>query len=65
MPSLNVTFSDEELERVRSAAQRRGQALKPYAHDAILAVADDRNARVTEAFRFVTERSTELNKRLA
>jgi hypothetical protein len=37
MPSLNVTFSDEEMERVRSAAQRRGQALKPYAHDAILA----------------------------
>jgi len=65
MPSLNVTFSDEEMERVRSAAKHRGQALKPYAHDAILAVADDRSARVTEAFRFVTERSTELNKRLA
>jgi hypothetical protein len=65
MPSLNVTFSDDEMERVRAAARDGGQALKPYAHDAILAAADNRARRVAEAFQFVTERSTELNQRLA
>lgn len=65
MPALNVQFTDEELARVRAAASRSGSALKPFAHDAILAAADTRATRVTEAFEYVTARSGELNRRLA
>lgn len=68
MPALNVQFTDAEMELVRAAASRRGKALKPFAHDVILSVADDRADRadrVVEAFEYVTARSTELNRRLA
>ncbi|UMB69038.1 antitoxin Phd [Mycobacterium paraterrae] len=65
MPALNIQFTDDELARVRTAASRNGKALKPFARDAILAAADARAARVTEAFEYVTARSTELNRRLA
>lgn len=65
IPALNVQFTDEELERIRIAASRSGQALKPFACDAILAAADDRPARVAEAFQYVIARSAELNRRLA
>ena len=65
MPALNIQFTDDELSRVRTAANRNGQALKPFAHDAILAAADSRAARVAEAFEYVTARSAELNRRLA
>ncbi|WP_328540305.1 hypothetical protein [Streptomyces sp. NBC_00344] len=33
MPSLNVTFTDEELEQVRAAAAADGKSLKVYLHD--------------------------------
>ncbi|TXS44245.1 hypothetical protein [Streptomyces sp. t39] len=33
MPSLNITFSDEELEAVRAAAAAEGKSLKQYVHD--------------------------------
>ncbi|MFJ5829455.1 hypothetical protein [Streptomyces sp. NPDC093089] len=33
MPSLNVTFTDEELEEVRAAAAAEGKSLKQYVHD--------------------------------
>ncbi|MFD3931750.1 hypothetical protein [Streptomyces sp. NPDC058614] len=33
MPSLNVTFTDEELEGVRAAAAADGKSLKQYLHD--------------------------------
>ncbi|MGZ2359925.1 hypothetical protein LRE75_25035 [Streptomyces sp. 372A] len=33
MPSLNVTFTDEELEEVRAAAATEGKSLKQYVHD--------------------------------
>lgn len=33
MPSLNVTFTDEELEAVRAAAAAEGKSLKQYVHD--------------------------------
>jgi hypothetical protein len=65
VPALNVQFTDAELERVRAAAARAGQALKPFAHDAILSAANDRADRVAEAFEYVTARSSELNRRLA
>ena len=64
MPALNVQFTDAEMERVRAAASRSGQALKPFAHDVILSAANDRADQVAEAFEYVTARSTELNRRL-
>ncbi|GAX54995.1 hypothetical protein ACGFY3_24960 [Streptomyces mirabilis] len=33
MPSLNVTFTEEELEGVRAAAAADGKSLKQYLHD--------------------------------
>ncbi|WP_169316831.1 hypothetical protein [Actinacidiphila oryziradicis] len=33
MPSLNVPFTDEELEGVRAAAAAEGKSLKQYLHD--------------------------------
>jgi len=33
MPSLNISFTDEELEEVRAAAAAEGKSLKQYVHD--------------------------------
>ncbi|MGQ5640743.1 MULTISPECIES: hypothetical protein [unclassified Streptomyces] len=33
MPSLNVSFSEEEMEGVRAAAATEGKSLKQYLHD--------------------------------
>ncbi|AWW43314.1 MULTISPECIES: hypothetical protein [Streptomyces] len=33
MPSLNITFTEEELEEVRAAAAAEGKSLKQYVHD--------------------------------
>ncbi|MFJ6837993.1 hypothetical protein [Streptomyces sp. NPDC091209] len=33
MPSLNVTFTEEELEAVRASAAAEGKSLKQYMHD--------------------------------
>jgi hypothetical protein len=33
MPSLNVSFTDEELAGVRAAAAAEGKSLKQYLHD--------------------------------
>ncbi|MBW8801239.1 MAG: hypothetical protein JF597_49145 [Streptomyces sp.] len=33
MPSLNVPFTEEELEGVRAAAAAEGKSLKQYLHD--------------------------------
>ena len=33
MPSLNVSFTDEEMEGVRAAAAAEGKSLKAYLHD--------------------------------
>ncbi|WP_438483724.1 hypothetical protein [Streptomyces sp. S186] len=33
MPSLNVTFTDDEMREVRAAAAAEGKSLKQYLHD--------------------------------
>jgi hypothetical protein len=33
MPSLNITFTDDELEEVRAAAAAEGKSLKQFVHD--------------------------------
>ncbi|MFE2297132.1 hypothetical protein ACFXAW_02950 [Streptomyces sp. NPDC059445] len=33
MPSLNVSFTDDEMEAVRASAAAEGKSLKQYLHD--------------------------------
>ncbi|MFG2227790.1 hypothetical protein [Streptomyces sp. NPDC048644] len=33
MPSLNITYTDDELEAVRAQAAAEGKSLKQYVHD--------------------------------
>ncbi|QDQ15944.1 hypothetical protein [Streptomyces spectabilis] len=33
MPSLNISYSDEEMEELRAAAAAAGVSLKQYVHD--------------------------------
>ena len=65
MPSLNVSFTEEELASIRAAAAGADVSLKSFAHTAILAAASEHRRRVAEAAEFVARRSAELNRRLA
>ena len=65
VPSLNVEFSDEEMEQIRMAAQADDLSLKKFAHRAVVERASMHKRRVVEAARVVAERSAELNRRLA
>jgi hypothetical protein len=65
MPSLNISFTDEELEVVRNAAASDDMSLRAFAHQAILSAASEHKRRVAEAAKLVAARSVELNKRLA
>jgi hypothetical protein len=65
MPSLNITFTDEELAAVRAAAASDDTSLRTFAHRAVLSAASEHKRRVAEAARLVAERSAELNRRLA
>jgi hypothetical protein len=65
MPSLNITFTDQELEALRSAAAGDDMSLRAFAHRAILAAASQHKRRVAEAAQLVAARSAELNRRLA
>ncbi|BDZ52366.1 hypothetical protein GCM10025867_46070 (plasmid) [Frondihabitans sucicola] len=63
MPSLNVTFTDDELEEIRQAAT--DTSLKTYVHDSALNAARTRKALVAQLARQVAEKSAVLNERLA
>ncbi len=65
MPSLNITFTDEEQQELRDAAQRENVSLKAFAHDAVTAAASSRKRQVAEASARVARVSAELNRRLA
>ena len=65
VPSLNITFTEEELAAVRAAAATDDLSLRTFAHRAILAAASEHKRRVAEAARIVATRSAELNRRLA
>jgi hypothetical protein len=65
MPSLNVTFTEEELDAVRAAAASDDVSLRTFAHRAILTAASEHRRRVAEAAQIVAQRSAELNRRLA
>lgn len=63
MPGLSITFTDDELERVRKAAGRDSVSLKTYAHDIVVAAAS--TDRIADIAASVASRSKELNERLA
>jgi hypothetical protein len=65
VPSLNITFTDEELAAVRTAAGEENLSLRAFVHRAVVSAASDHKRRVAEAARLVAERSAELNRRLA
>ncbi len=65
MPALNVEFTEEELEIVRSAASDSGASMRTFAKQAIMDKARDREGRVRALSAQIAERSAELNRRLA
>lgn len=65
MPSLNITFTEEELAAVRVAAGEESLSLRAFAHRAVLTAASEHRRRVVEAAALVAQRSAELNRRLA
>lgn len=63
MPGLSITFTEDELARIREAAARDAVSLKAYAHDVVVdAASTDRIADIAAG---VASRSKELNARLA
>ena len=65
MPSLNITFTDDELAAVRTAAGEENLSLRAFAHRAVVDAASDHRRRVSEAAALIAQRSAELNRRLA
>ncbi|ORM30190.1 antitoxin Phd [Williamsia sp. 1135] len=65
MASLNISFTDQEMEALRVAAAREGVALKPFVHAAAVEAASARKARVAELANSIAQKSAELNRRLA
>lgn len=65
MPSLNITFTEEEQQELREAAERESLSLKTFAHDAVIAAASSKKRQVAEASKRVATVSAELNRRLA
>jgi len=65
VPSLNITFTEEELAAVRVAAGEENLSLRAFAHRAVLTAASEHRRRVVEAAALVAQRSAELNRRLA
>ena len=65
MPSLNVSFTDEELAAIRAAAGGEQLSLRAFVHRAAMAAASERKRQVAQAAAIVARRSAELNRRLA
>lgn len=65
MPSLNITFSDEEHQQITDAARRSGSSLKAFVTTAALKESSDYTRRVAELSAQVADWSQELNTRLA
>lgn len=60
MPSLNVTFTEEELEAVRAAAAAEGKSLKQFVHDLPLRE-KQRRQFITYALTWGAERREEFD----
>ena len=55
VPSLSITFTDEELAAVRAAAANDDMSLRAFAHRAVMEAASGHNRRVAEAARIVAD----------
>ncbi|MFT4125128.1 MAG: antitoxin Phd [Gordonia sp. (in: high G+C Gram-positive bacteria)] len=64
MPSLNISFTDEEHALLQAAAQRAGKALKAFVHDVVMDASSEYRRNVLEAARRGAVWSSELNRRL-
>ncbi|SIC59909.1 Uncharacterised protein [Mycobacteroides abscessus subsp. abscessus] len=65
MPGLNLQFTEEELDSVRTAASGAGSSMRAFAKQAILDKARDREGLVRSLAQEIAESSAELNRRLA
>lgn len=65
MPSLNITFTDEELTLLREAAEKEGVSLKTFAHRAVVEAASSRKKMRDQLLEDIFAKSAELNERLA
>lgn len=65
MPALNLQFTDEEMEDLRSAAEREGRSLKLVAHDLVVQAVSSRKHLVEDAAARIASTSARLNERLA
>lgn len=65
MPSLNITFTDEEQTLLREAAEKEGVSLKTFAHHAVVEAASSRKKMRDQLLADIFAKSAELNDRLA
>lgn len=65
MPSLNITFTEEEQELLRQAAAHEKASLRSFVHDAAISCASDRKRLRASLLDDIFTKSAELNKRLA
>ncbi|AWE50540.1 hypothetical protein [Streptomyces nigra] len=65
MAGLNLRFTEEELDALRERAAAEGRSMQAFAHDAVIAVINERSRLFNEAADHVLKGSAELNRRLA
>lgn len=65
MPALNITFTDDEMDALRAAAEREGLSLKALAHDAIMQRSSRHKPKVAAIAARIAEDHRELLDRLA
>ncbi|MFD6856046.1 DUF1778 domain-containing protein [Rhodococcus sp. NPDC060090] len=65
MPSLNITFTEEEQALLRQAAEHEKTSLKTFVHDAAISCANDRKRLRESLLDDIFIKSAELNRRLA
>lgn len=65
MPALNISFSDEEHQALREAAEREDVSLRSFAHSAVVEAATSRKHMREEILARINSTSAELHRRLA
>ncbi|ETD30774.1 DUF1778 domain-containing protein [Williamsia sp. D3] len=65
MPSLNITFTDEEHRLLTEAAAKSQESLKTFVHDAAIERSSAYRERVVAMSAQIASWSAELNERLA
>jgi uncharacterized protein (DUF1778 family) len=65
MPSLNITFTDEEHAQITKAAAQGEKSLKTFVREAAIQRSSEYNSRVLDLSAQIATWSADLNKRLA